>query len=125
MDEDYKEWLKRAKSNLKIAKIFKDKEILYEDLCFEAHQCAEKSLKALLVFYNLEIPKTHSFSVLIAKLEKYLKIPKAIREVGELTDYAVQTRYPGAYAKIIEEEYTRAVELAERVYYWVCEVLSK
>jgi len=42
--------LKRAKSNLKIAKagkVFKD--ILYEDLCFDCEQAVEKALKAVLV----------------------------------------------------------------------------
>jgi HEPN domain-containing protein len=94
MGEEYKEWLKRAKSNLKMAKNPKDEDIYYEDLCFEAQQGAEKSLKALLIAYNSEIPKSHSFSVLIAKLENYIDIPEEIREVGELSDYAVQTRYP-------------------------------
>ncbi|MBN1798577.1 MAG: HEPN domain-containing protein [Spirochaetales bacterium] len=122
MGEDYKEWLKRAKSNLKMAKIAKDKDIFYEDLCFEAHQCAEKSLKALLIMHNSEIPKTHSFSVLIAKLEKYIKIPREILKVGELTDYAVQTRYPGDYVKIGKQEYKRAVELAEKVHNWAMKV---
>ena len=68
MGEDYKIWLYRAKSNLKIAKIPKNYDIAYEDLCFEAQQCAEKSLKALLVVHNEELTKTHSFGVLIAKL---------------------------------------------------------
>ena len=118
MGKEYKEWLKRAKSNLKMSKITKDKDIYYEDLCFEAQQCAEKSLKALLIAHNSEIPKTHSFSVLIAKLEKYIDIPKEIREIGELSDYAVQTRYPGDYAEISREEYNKAIELAERAYNW-------
>jgi len=56
---------------------------------------------------------------LIAELENHIDIPKEIREVGELSDYAVQTRYPGDYAEISEEEYMKAIELAERVYNWV------
>lgn len=122
MGEDFKEWLKRAKSNLKMSKIHKDKDIYYEDLCFEAHQCAEKSLKALLIMHDSEIPKTHSFSVLITKLEEHLEIPEEIRAVGELSDYAVQTRYPGDYVKIEQNEYIKAVELAERVHNWAMKV---
>jgi len=66
-----------------------------------------------LIAYNSELPKTHSFSVLIAKLENYIEIPKEIREVGELSDYAVQSRYPGDYVEISEREYIKAVKLAE------------
>ena len=118
MGEDYKIWLYRAKSNLKIAKIPKNYDIAYEDLCFEAQQCAEKSLKALLVVHNEELTKTHSFGVLIAKLEKYMEVPNEIRQVGELSDYAVQTRYPGDYVEIGQDEYKKAIELAERIYHW-------
>ena len=46
--ERAKEWLKRAKSNLARAKAGKvSEDILYEDLCFDAQQAAEKALKAL------------------------------------------------------------------------------
>ncbi|MCK5202165.1 MAG: HEPN domain-containing protein [Spirochaetales bacterium] len=47
-----------------------------------------------------------------------IDIPKEIREIGELSDYAVQTRYPGDYAEISREEYNKAIELAERAYNW-------
>ncbi len=41
-------WLKRARSNLERAKIGKvSPGILYEDLCFDAQQAVEKSLKAI------------------------------------------------------------------------------
>jgi HEPN domain-containing protein len=49
-------WLKRAKSNLQIAKagkVFED--ILYEDLCFDCEQAVEKALKALLVLMKSKI----------------------------------------------------------------------
>lgn len=45
MADDYKNWLKRAKSNYEIAKTAKGEDICYEDLCYEAQQCSEKALK--------------------------------------------------------------------------------
>ena len=46
-------WLKRARSNLERAKMGKvTQEILYEDLCFDAQQAVEKSLKAILIKLN-------------------------------------------------------------------------
>jgi HEPN domain-containing protein len=53
-------WLKRAKSNLQIAKagkVFDD--ILYEDLCFDCEQAVEKALKLCL------FPLIFPFPVLI------------------------------------------------------------
>ncbi|MDI6735051.1 MAG: HEPN domain-containing protein [bacterium] len=42
------EWLKRAKSHLARAKLGKtSEEVLYEDLCFDCQQVAEKTIKAL------------------------------------------------------------------------------
>jgi HEPN domain-containing protein len=43
MGDDWKKWIRRAKSNLKILKTSKDKDICYEDLCFETQQSVEKA----------------------------------------------------------------------------------
>ena len=50
-EEIYEEWLKRASSNLYIAKAGRINNVYLEDLCFEAEQSAEKALKALLIFF--------------------------------------------------------------------------
>jgi HEPN domain-containing protein len=49
-------WLRRARSNLEIAKSGKRAQVMYEDLCFEAQQAAEKALKALLLYLTVSIP---------------------------------------------------------------------
>ncbi|MGB9825381.1 MAG: HEPN domain-containing protein [Desulfofundulus sp.] len=47
---DSRLWLRRARSNLERARLGRVSEgILYEDLCFDAQQAAEKALKAVLV----------------------------------------------------------------------------
>jgi HEPN domain-containing protein len=119
MAEDYQNWLRRAKSNFMIAKITKEDGICYEDLCYEAQQCSEKALKALLIYLKQEIPKVHSFHVLLEKLEQHIEIPEEIKDVIELNNYAVQTRYPGDYLSLEKEEYERALEITKRVLNWV------
>ncbi len=50
------EWLKRAKSNLALARQARSEEIFWEDLCFETQQAADKALKAVLIaqgFFSL------------------------------------------------------------------------
>ncbi len=123
--EDYKIWLQRAESNLKLAKEGKVEGVLLEDLCFEAQQAAEKALKALLIYLSDEYPKVHAFSVLLDDLEKHIEIPDFIKEVLELSDYAVQTRYPGDYYPVGEDEYNRAIEIVEKVINWVKESIEK
>ena len=121
---DYEAWLKRAKSNLELAKSGKVRGVVYEDLCFEAQQSAEKALKALLIYFDRKFPKVHSFNVLIEGLRKYEIIPDYVQDVFELTDYAVQTRYPGAYYPVTREEYERAVLIASRVIRWVKKIIK-
>ena len=117
--QPYELWLQRAESNLIIASTAKREKVFLEDLCFEAQQAAEKALKALLIFQSGDYPKKHSFTLLLAMLEEWVTLPDEIREVIEISDYSVQTRYPGDYYPISEEEYVRAVELAARVVGWV------
>lgn len=43
---------------------------------------------------------------------------------SELTEFAVQTRYPGIYEPVTEEEFHEARGMAEEVYAWVTHELS-
>jgi len=115
------QWLARAGSNLDRARAGKTGDtILYEDLCFDCQQAAEKSLKGLLVARDLESPHTHIIAALLQTLERNgIVIPEEIRDSSDLTDYAVTTRYPGMYEPIREDEYQDALAVAERVVAWV------
>jgi HEPN domain-containing protein len=116
--KEFETWLRRAESNLRIARLGKGEGVFWEDLCFEAQQAAEKALKALLISLSGEYPRVHAFALLLERLEQYVTVPESIREVVELSDYAVQMRYPGDYYPVSEEEYERALQLAERTLRW-------
>jgi HEPN domain-containing protein len=119
MENDWQIWLARAKSSLAISKIKNDEAIFYEDLCFQAQQAVEKALKGLLIFYNVDPEKTHNLVSLIKELSKYCELPEEVHETVILNDYAVQTRYPGDFTPIEEEEYIAAVRIAEKCLEWV------
>ena len=120
------EWLKRARSNLERARAEKiSDEILYEDLCFDAQQAVEKSLKALLVRLDKPFPKTHSIGMLLKLIEETgVEIPDDINRSKILTDYAVDTRYPGMYEPVSAEEYKEALNLAARVFEWAGKIIK-
>ncbi|MDR1150455.1 MAG: HEPN domain-containing protein [Clostridiales bacterium] len=65
----------RAKSSLAVSKIKLNKDILYEDLCFQAQQVVEKSTKGLLIFYDIAPKKTHDLVLLIRELSNRIDIP--------------------------------------------------
>jgi HEPN domain-containing protein len=119
MENDYKTWLARARSNLIISKTRTDEDVYFEDLCFQAQQAVEKALKGLLIFYNVDPEKTHNLVSLIKELSKYTELPEEINETSILNDYAVQTRYPGDYTAVGEEEYNNAVVIAEKCVKWI------
>jgi HEPN domain-containing protein len=119
MENDYKIWIDRAKSSLAISKNKSDECIFFEDLCFQAQQAVEKAIKGLLIFCNVEPEKTHNLVLLIKELSNYFTVPEEINDTVILNDYAVQTRYPGEYTPIEEDEYNEAIRIAENCVSWI------
>ena len=121
----HEKWLKRAKSNLVRATMSKVEDVFYEDLCYDAQQTAEKSIKALLTFYKIKFRFVHDIGELLFTLEQNnIRVPDEIKESVILTYYAVETRYPSPIEPVNEEEYKEAVKLAEKVYHWAEELIS-
>jgi len=120
-----KTWIKYAKSDLDLARISVPETVLLETLCFHAQQAAEKSLKALLLYYSISIPRTHSIAFLLELVQNEVLIPSSIQDASILTDYAVETRYPGFYEPVTHTEYEEAVDLAETIVLWVESIIQE
>ena len=113
------EWLKRARSNLTIARQPKPEDVFWEDLCFEAQQAAEKALKAVLLFKNIQFRFVHDLAELLTLLERNnILFPDNIRSAAELTDYSVEARNPVPSEAVTEEEFNEALQTAEAVVAW-------
>ena len=120
------EWLRRANGNLARAKQSKPKGAFWEDLCFDAQQAAEKAIKAVLRFRAIDFPKTHDIRELLTLLDSNGQvIPAEIWDTMDLTDYAVETRYPGPAEPVTQKEYRKAVKMAERVVRWAENQITK
>jgi len=115
----YEEWIKRAKSSLELAQSKIIKHIYYEDLCYQAQQAVEKSLKGLLIYFGAEPEFTHNIEILLNGLKKFTGIPEDIKEAAKMTIYAVQTRYPGEYDEITDVEYMDAIKISRKCLEWV------
>jgi HEPN domain-containing protein len=114
------DWLRRARSNLARARDDSGvPEVLYEDLCFDCQQAAEKAFKAVLVRKQIDFPKVHSIGHLIDLLELgKVKVPQTLKDAASLTHHAVESRYPGISEVVTRVEYLEALELAEKVVVW-------
>lgn len=118
------DWLRYAASDLGLAKMSGSPNILLESLCYHAQQCAEKSLKAVLVAYHVPVRKTHSIGLLLDLVSEHTLVPGEIGEATILTDYAVMGRYPGDAEPITELEYGRAIRIAEAVLVWARQIVG-
>ena len=112
------EWLTRARSSLTLAST-KTPGVLYEDLCFQAQQAAEKAIKAVFVSRKIPYPYTHDINALLSGLDQHnLTIPEPLWCAVTLTSYASDTRYPGIASPVTKEEYTEAIRFAQGVLSW-------
>ncbi len=86
----------------------------YRLIAFHAQQCAEKYLKAYLVYHDIDFPYTHDIRKLLKLCGNATWIGK-IQNAEELTPFAVTTRYPMLDEKVTENEAVEAVNLASMV----------
>ena len=121
-----RDWLRHAASDLHLARIaLPDPDVLRNQIAFHAQQTAEKALKAALVGRNVRFPRTHDLEALIEIVQLAgIPWPFAPAEIGALTPFAVETRYPSGLAQITEAEASEAVETAAKVLRWANQVIA-
>jgi len=128
--EEAKRWLAQARRDLKAARDSLSAGN-YEWACFQAHQAAEKGLKAL--FHGLgEGAWGHSLTSLLETLSRTYPDPQALltraRELGRhyipsRHPSAFESGYPGMYYD--EETASRAIEHAGVILKWAEEKLGE
>jgi HEPN domain-containing protein len=111
------QWLAKADQDIKAAAALLGAESpLPYPACFHAQQAAEKYLKALLTWQQIEFPKTHDIDQLLDLLQPSApETAAALRQAAALTPYGVELRYPGEQSDPDIEEAERAIALAEVV----------
>lgn len=115
--EIVRQWLAKAEQDMKAGEALLAAELpfLYP-ACFHAQQAAEKYLKALLTWRQVEFPKTHAIEQLLHLVkEADADTASSLRDAIVLTPYGVDIRYPGDQPEPSLEEAREAVELARKV----------
>ena len=119
------DWLRYARSDLALARMSASATVLLEKLCYHAQQAAEKSIKAVLIRYEIAFPRTHNLQVLLELLPAMCPVPELVAKSVALTDYAVMSRYPGEYEAVTGDEYREAVRMAEAVLAWAERLIQR
>ena len=119
------DWFRQALRNLRSAEVLFENE-LYEEVCFESHQAAEKALKALLNSLGIE-RRGHSLTFLIREvLGKGIDVPRDISECSLMLDkHYIPSRYPDVFDEGAPMDYysrrdgEECLRCAKKVIEWV------
>ena len=90
-----------AEEDLQTIREIIDNENLTKIVAFHAQQCVEKSFKAMLELYDLQIPRVHDLRKLLGKM-KELKIQLKVDDerLDELNQIYLDTRYPANFGTL-------------------------
>lgn len=111
------QWLNYADEDLRLARhaLTLATGVPYRLVAYHAQQCAEKALKAYLVFHRIDFPYTHNISRLLELCDDKAHWGDALLAAEGLSVYAITTRYPGEDEEVTRDEALGAIELAETV----------
>ena len=96
----------------------------YRLIAYHCQQSAEKYLKGLLVYFQIDFPYTHSIERLFDLVPQNLILPASFSAVRDLSDFAVAKRYPDYYEKITKEDAELAFDLVSMVKHFVLSNVS-
>ncbi|MFH1562611.1 MAG: HEPN domain-containing protein [Nitrospirota bacterium] len=110
-------WINKANKDLLSA----ERELSFEDpitetVCFHCQQAVEKYLKAFLVYHQIYFTKTHKIIDLLelcATVDSSFK--DELEDADNLTDYAVEVRYPDVWLEPGVEEADESFEIAKKI----------
>ncbi len=118
-------WVRYARDDLKVAEVILEHGQVPRAACFSAQQCAEKSIKASLVFLQIPFRKTHDLELLCKELPEGWALREDPARLSSLSDWAVEPRYPGDLIEATEADARNAVEQARDVYETTLEDLKR
>ena len=115
MEKEYLYWMKKAESDLRKADILKEK-CEFDGATFYSQQTAEKALKAVCLFNNFGLIKTHDLLI----LGKKVNLPeKTLEKAIILNSFYTSSRYP-----LLIEEQDFSKESADKSLLYAEEVLK-
>lgn len=120
-------WIEIADEDLQFAQhgLTIPKKPPFRLIAYHAQQCAEKYLKAFLVYKNQDFPYTHNLTILLEYCSKHRNWTEQIMNTEELSSYAITSRYPNEDKEVTKDDAVRAIFLAGTVRNVVREALKK
>ena len=122
----FENWLEFAKNDLETAEILTSHYPIKSNIiCWHCQQCAEKSLKAVLVKQGTIPEKTHDLKRLCQLCSEYNpEFMEFMQSCAYLSVYAVVVRYPNEI-DLSEEDATAAIKYAKKIYEYIYDILTE
>ena len=119
-------WLRYSKEDLTAGEfLVEQSNSAPRHVCWLAQQAAEKALKAVLVFLQIDFPKTHDLDALHKLVPDGWKLKTEIPDLSELSEWSVEARYPGLWPDATQEEAHSALQQSRTVWETVRRELSE
>jgi HEPN domain-containing protein len=111
-------WLLKAAHDLQTAQIVASHLPDFDDtIAFHCQQAIEKSLKAYLVYLDIEFKPVHDLGYLLNLVgTKDESFDNYYDHVVRISRFAVQIRYPVQVIRLTKEQINEAVELAHYIF---------
>ena len=93
--------------------------------CFHAQQCAEKALKAILVFLQIRFPFRHDLNEVRGLIPTGWDVVTAHPRLGALSQWATVGRYPGNWPEATDQDARDAAKEARAVWETVLDDLDR
>lgn len=115
--EELDRWMEKAEHDFLAAKhlLNATEQGLTDVVCFHSQQCAEKYLKAVLLYHGVAFPRTHDLRLLWDLLPAGLLLGLRRAQVIPLNRYLIEGRYPGDWEPITAAEARQAFDMAKTV----------
>jgi HEPN domain-containing protein len=110
-------WLRYAREDLEAAEhVPDDPSMAPRHGCLLAQQAAEKALKAVLIFLQLDYPYRHDLDALRNSIPVGWEIKTGYPYLSDLSGWVVEARYPGDWPDATVADARLAAEQARSVY---------
>ncbi len=115
--DEIRRWLRFAREDLEAAEaLLGEAGFIPRHACWLTQQAAEKALKAALVSQQVNFPFRHDLDALRNLLPEGWYVKTQHPDLAELTEWAVEARYPGDWPDATVDEARRAAGQARAVY---------